>query len=103
MAFGPLKRRHDYSREEETVMGKYDLFRKYLQGLPRSMKDHTLNFLEIERILGANLPRSAHDHAAWWSNPSAPLSHPQAQAWLKAGWEVEKLDLRAQWVRFRRQ
>ena len=83
-------------------MGKYDLLKKYLQSLPRAVDDKTLSFLEIERIVGDKLPRSAHDHPAWWSNPSTPLSHPQAQAWLRAGWQVDKFDLRAQWVRFRR-
>jgi len=81
-------------------VGKYDPLKKYLTAL--AVRDKTLSFLEIERILGFSLPRSAHEHEAWWSNPTSPLSHPQAQAWLRAGWIVDKFDLRAQWVRFRR-
>ncbi|MFA9430755.1 DUF6884 domain-containing protein [Egicoccus sp. AB-alg2] len=59
----------------------------------------TLRFADIEELLGAPLPASAHQHRAWWGNNGRS---PQAAAWLSAGYEVEAVDQRASWVRFRR-
>jgi hypothetical protein len=50
----------------------------------------TLTLAEIERIIGAALPRSAWTHT-WWVNT---VSSVQAQVWLGAGWEVSARSLR---------
>ena len=65
-------------------MSKYDPLRHNLQARRRA--DTELSFGEIERILGFNLPPSAHEHSAWWSNERD--SHVQARAWMDAGWQV---------------
>jgi hypothetical protein len=65
-------------------MSKYTRLRSYLQTQPR--KDTDLSFDRIEEILGFILPRSAHEHNAWWSNERG--THVQARAWMDAGWRV---------------
>ncbi|WP_195517355.1 hypothetical protein [Paraclostridium bifermentans] len=47
-------------------MGKYDLLGKYLSVCNK--EEITLNMKEIEIIIGDNLPTSAYNHNAWWSN-----------------------------------
>ena len=59
-----------------------------------------LSFDEVEKILGLRLPGSARRHAAWWSNHGG--SHVQAQAWLAAGFETERVDLASGRLVFRR-
>jgi hypothetical protein len=49
-----------------------------------------------------DLPHSAYDHRAWWSNPSSPSDHPHAQSWLEAGWIVDTVNLKDKRVCFRR-
>lgn len=59
----------------------------------------TASFDQLEGILGDKLPRSAHQHRAWWANTD---SHVQATAWLEAGWQVESVHPSRQQVTFRR-
>jgi hypothetical protein len=61
---------------------------------------HRMSFIEIERILGFKLPKSAYQHEAWWSNNATGHSH--ARAWLKFGWRTESVDLSARKVTFQR-
>ena len=65
-------------------MSKYAPLRHNLQARPRA--DTELTFREIEKILGFELPASAHEHSAWWSNERE--THVQARAWMDAGWQV---------------
>lgn len=58
----------------------------------------TVSFDEVEAILGADLPASARKHRAWWANGG----HVQADAWGRAGFEVDHVDLATELVRFRR-
>lgn len=69
-------------------MGKYDPLRRHLEGLRESRI--TLEFSEVERIIGAKLPKSSfHYHAHWESDwPTRP-----GLAIREAGWGVERLDL----------
>jgi hypothetical protein len=47
-----------------------------------------MSFAEIERVLGAMLPKSA-DRAQWWANVSDPkTSHVQREAWRSAGYDA---------------
>jgi len=69
------------------LMSKYEPLRQYLS----SIKDNkiVLSFVEIEKILGFELPKSARKHEAWWDNHR---SHTQAKnSWLVAGWKVKYL------------
>lgn len=53
-------------------------------------EDHVeLEFEQIERVINAELPRSAYQHRAWWANTP---SHAQANAWVSAGWRVDRVD-----------
>ncbi len=77
-------------------MSKYTPLGEYLRDLD---KDRVLlTFEEIEDILGADLPKSARKHNAWWSNGG----HSQADAWMDAGWRVENLDQKDEEVVFRK-
>jgi len=60
----------------------------------------TLTFAEVEALLGAALPSSARQRAAWWANTAGSF---QARAWLVAGWRVQGLNRFAGTVRFVRE
>lgn len=77
-------------------MGKYAPLQVHLG--PRDDGSLTFRFADIEQILGGSLPRSARDHRPWWANSG----NTQAQGWLGAGYEVDTVDLRGEWVRFRK-
>lgn len=83
-----------------TKSGKYapltDWFRR------QTSAEVTLTFGQIERILEAHLPRSAHVYDAWWRDASKNTRHMHALAWLENGYRVLALDLNRQSVRFKR-
>lgn len=56
-----------------------------------------MSFAEVEKILGARLPKSAVEYQAWWANDPG---HSQAKAWMEAGWQTENLNLSARTVEF---
>lgn len=58
----------------------------------------SLSFDDIGQLVGG-LPPSAHEHRAWWANTR---SHPNAVAWLDAGWERTDVSFGSRRVRFRR-
>ena len=60
----------------------------------------TLTFAAIEALLGERLPPSARTRRAWWSNRRQGAV--QATNWMGAGYHVEKLDLAAEQVTFRK-
>jgi hypothetical protein len=68
-------------RKDKNDMSIYDPLEKHL-----NTARITLTFDEIERILGFELPKSAHIHDAWWDNGTH--NHPQRNAWINAGWRV---------------
>lgn len=51
-------------------MSKYDPLQSYLRDAAAHTADITLTFQQVEDILRFDLPRSAHEHRAWWANPS---------------------------------
>lgn len=71
-----------------THRGKYAPLFDYLA--TRQEKSTTLHIGQIEAILGFKLPVSSVNYRAWWSND---VSHSQANAWLSAGWEVDKVSI----------
>lgn len=60
----------------------------------------TLTFTALEALLGERLPETARVQRAWWSNRGQGAV--QAAAWMGAGYHVEKLDLTAEQVTFRK-
>lgn len=69
-------------------MGKYDPLHKHLVDNLSRVNELTMNFAEIEKLVG-HLPSSAHVHRTWWTRSTGA----GAQAWLSAGWRVESVDL----------
>jgi hypothetical protein len=80
-------------------MGKYDPLRRYLEGQDADVIEVT--FSQLESILGFPLPRSAHDHQAWWANETHG-SHSHARSWQEAGWETRGVNPSVGKVRFQR-
>jgi hypothetical protein len=69
-------------------MAKYDpLFQHLCQAPPEPLE---MTFTEVAQLVGG-LPESARTHTAWWSN-ERDGRHVQAQAWIEAGREVERVD-----------
>ncbi len=79
-------------------MAKYSALGDYLKGQPRDAVPMT--FGEIETIVGAKLPASAHKHRPWWSNN--PDNSVMTQVWLDAGFESEQVDIATRKLVFRR-
>jgi malate synthase len=77
-------------------MSRYDPLRDHLMSLKAGRWRAT--FKEIEEILGLPLPFSARQHQAWWSNHQG--THVQSNAWLKAGFQTEELDLGSESITF---
>jgi len=64
-------------------MGKYDPLRDYLRR--QKGDEFELTFADIERRLGAMLPKSAN-RPQWWANVADSGSgHVQCEAWRAAG------------------
>jgi hypothetical protein len=70
-------------------MGKYDPLKNFLKS--RSSDEAPMSFPEVENILGFELPPSARQHPAWWSNNVG--THVNARAWREAGWKTSRVDL----------
>jgi hypothetical protein len=58
----------------------------------------SMTFSEVESIIEAKLPPSAHTREEWWSN--SPRGHSQARAWMRAGYQASKVDLNGKTVTF---
>ncbi len=72
---------------------KYEPLEIYLQNQSRSKNEVSLSFREIEQIIGASLPASAHSYQAWWANQKDVSTRSQAKAWLSAGFVVNGVRL----------
>ena len=67
-------------------MAKYDPLKRYLSRQKTTRVE--LSFPEVERIIGAMLPKSAH-RPQWWANETAAdSSHVQSAAWRVAGFKA---------------
>jgi DNA-binding XRE family transcriptional regulator len=77
---------------------KYQGLFDYLQH--KDLAEVTIGFSQIEILINSPLPASARSRRAWWSNRKK--GGLQAQAWMAAGYEVEKLDLEREEVTFRK-
>ncbi len=79
-------------------MGKYEKLALHLSATPR--KIISITFLELESLLGFDLPQSAKTYYAWWANDK---THVQAvDGWLTHGWSVTRVDLVKQAATFER-
>ena len=79
-------------------MGKYEPLGEFLRKQRGS--EVLLTFAEIERITGTKLPPKAQHHRAWWSNN--PSNNVMTKVWLEAGYQTERVDIRARRLLFRR-
>lgn len=79
-------------------MSKYEPLREHLARLEDVVWAAKLG--EVEEIIGSNLPKSAREHRTWWANSGGSLVH--QNAWLDAGWRVERTDLTRDVIVFRR-
>ena len=68
-------------------MGKYDPLKSFLSTQPAERVQ--MSFAEIERLIGAPLPKSKR-YPAWWSNN--PSNNTMTQAWLDAGFATEQVE-----------
>jgi hypothetical protein len=80
------------------MAGKYDGLKRFLQSTTVEML--TMTFREIEDVVGAKLPASAHGHPEWWTNNAA--GHVQGRAWLDAGFETRQVDMQSRKLVFKR-
>lgn len=77
---------------------KYSLLEKELNSKKHEPKhSFVYNFSDIEEIIGTELPPSAYKYKAWWTNN---LTHPQARAWINAGFRTKLPDIDNQRVTF---
>lgn len=70
---------------------------KYLDHTKRYNTVITIPFHEIEEILGKDLPLAARTNPKWWTNDTQK-AHDIAAAWLKAGWKIDKVDFKDEFV-----
>ena len=71
----------------EYAMNKYDSLKQYL--ISKAEDTVVLSFKEIEKIIGATLPKSAKTHQAWWSSSG----HSHAQIWEESGYKAVNVGL----------
>ena len=79
-------------------MSKYSALGDYLKRQPVDIVPVT--FAEIEKIIGAKLPPSAHKHRPWWSNN--PKNSVLTKVWLEAGFQSEQVNISGRKLVFRR-
>lgn len=80
--------------------GRYAALADWLQSQPGRVEQVTLTFNQIEEIINHDLPGSARDFRAWWSNDS--VGHTHSQLWLEAGWRTTYINLSEYRVTFSR-
>ncbi|KJU83744.1 TIR protein [Candidatus Magnetobacterium bavaricum] len=83
----------------EPNINKYQPLREYLEKTPPDNRELTLSFKQIEEIINSPLPNASYRHTAWWANDVSGI-HPNANAWLAAGWKRSKLNLDEKYVVF---
>ena len=79
-------------------MAKYTRLTTHLRASRRA--EVQMTFADIETVIGAELPDSAHNHRAWWSNN--PSSSVATKAWLAAGYESAQVDMKKEELLFRK-
>jgi len=96
----PRGRRRRTAGETQLTLSassRYAPLHRHLAAVSKDTKSYEMSFDEISTVMGADLPKSAYDHRAWWANTE---SHSQALAWISAGWKVDGVDLDKQLIHF---
>ncbi|MGO4854424.1 DUF7662 domain-containing protein [Phaeovulum sp. W22_SRMD_FR3] len=78
-------------------MSIYDPLRDRLSSL--RVTKVRMSFVDIEEIIGRDLPASARKYQAWWGNNDEGGKRHSA-AWMHAGWRTEDLALEMEEVSF---
>jgi hypothetical protein len=73
----------------ETDMGKYEPLGQFLK--KQKVNRVKLSFAEIEKIIGAKLPKSKSTRAFWSNNPD---NNVMTKEWIAAGFETQDVDTR---------
>jgi hypothetical protein len=79
-------------------MSKYEPLTAYLCKQP--YREVRRGFGDLEKILGFELPSSARQHRAWWSNNGS--NNVMTKAWLSAGFRTRDVDMEKQRLTFER-
>jgi hypothetical protein len=79
-------------------MSKYEALGQFLK--TQNHQTVAMTFADIERVIGAPLPPSAHKHRPWWSNNETNSA--LTRVWLEAGFKSEQVDMASQKLVFRR-
>lgn len=66
---------------------KYSPLSEYLKNI--NDESVTLTYVQIEKILGSSLPKSAYQYQAWWANNSK--NHYHASTWIDSGFKVDAI------------
>lgn len=80
-------------------MSRYEPLAQFLAA--KKTNSWEASFDEIEKRLGAPLPKSAYKYPAWWANQNGP-GHSQTRGWRSVGWRTCDVDLDRRRVRFER-
>jgi hypothetical protein len=84
------------TERDKADMAKYEKLTEWLKN-----PTLVLTFGEIGNIIGDKLPEAALKYRPWWGNEKGAESR-QCRAWLDAGWEVGRVDLKSKMVLFKR-
>jgi CBS domain-containing protein len=79
-----------HQEEAEGPHGSYARLADLLNSTPSEIASFAITFQQIEDILKKELPRSAFEYRAWWSND--PMK-PQSAAWLNEGWRTASVSM----------
>lgn len=79
---------------------KYAPLIQSLNSLDASKDRVTLQFTEIEQIIGGKLPASARELREWWANDAT--RHVHSRLWLDAGWRAAGINMTNEQVTFTR-
>ncbi len=79
-------------------MSKYESLAAYLRKQP--YREVSCSFRDLEKILGFELPSSARQHRAWWSNNGS--NNVMTKAWLSAGYRTRDVDMDSERLTFER-
>lgn len=74
------------------MTGKYTPLETYLLALPKSKKEITLSFDQIEGILKFKLPASAYEDERWWLREKEG-NHVNLRTWTNAGWKITSVEV----------
>jgi hypothetical protein len=81
-------------------MSRYRALADYLKGRGASIWE--ASFEDVEKVIGAPLPRSAYRYPAWWANQTG-VGHSQTEGWKSVGWRTARVDITGKRVRFERE